>query len=240
MKRKLHLALLASSALLLGLTAAQANFIEIGVALNSTVGGPVSTVASGEGTASVSGAVLGPFTIDASAMGSPPLTGNFLLDGKIRAVSTGGGPANIVLDVVITETGISPVGLSRFNALVSSFTQNLLTAGWVVIVDTFVDNTNAAYGTQQLVGQAGFTTSDQTSVDLNSANFGAGPFSLTVAWFISPFSSDISLPARAGQTNNTTDIEIVPGPEVGAGLPGLAMLLGYGGWWWRRRNKLAA
>ena len=68
-------------ALLLASTAlSQANFIEIGVALSS---GPISTVASGQGTASVSGAVLGPFTINASGTDSPPLTGVPLLGGTI-------------------------------------------------------------------------------------------------------------------------------------------------------------
>jgi hypothetical protein len=45
----------------------------------------------------------------------------------------------------------------------------------------------------------------------------------------------------SGQTGNTgpVDAHSVPGPIVGAGLPGLAMMLGGGGLWWRRRQKIA-
>ena len=210
-------------ALLLASTAlSQANFIEIGVALSS---GPISTVASGQDTASVSGAVLGPFTINASGTDSPPLTGVPLLGGTI-AVSAASGAFSTPLDVFVTETGISPLGLPP--VFESSFTQNLLTAGWLVVGTFFRDNTNAAYGMQQRLSTAAFVASNQTSVHFDDANLGAGLFSLTQEWFITA--------PTAGQTNNSTDIAaVVPGPIVGAGLPGLLSMLGGLWWWWCRR-----
>jgi len=48
-----------------------------------------------------------------------------------------------------------------------------------------------------------------------------------------------------GQSNlgvNISDVSAVsvPGPVVGAGIPGLLGMLGFGGFgWWRRRRKIA-
>src|SRR5258708_2587834 len=184
--------LLASTAL------SQANFIEIGVPLD---GSAIATIASGGGNASASGALFGPFTIDATGTGSPPLTGLSLLDGNTISVASSGLPA-IPLHVFVTETGqTSPLGLQL---LESSFTQNLLTAGWTVLAQTFADSTNSANGTQQLLNSQLVTVSDQTAAQSNTANLGAGPFSLTEEWTITA--------PTAGQSNNTTDIAPTPSP----------------------------
>lgn len=183
----LGLALFASTAAL----PAMANTIEIGVSLNN---GAIATVASGGGEAAVSGAVFGPFTLDASGFGNPPLALPNLQDGNAIGVSTSGS-AN-TLQVFITQTGVT--ALTGAQLLESSFTQNLLTAGWTVTATTFADNTNTAYGMQQMLNQVVFTSSDITSDLFALAALGGGPFSLTEEWSFSA--------PTVGQSNNTTDI----------------------------------
>lgn len=183
--------LLAAAALLAATALAKANTVEIGVSLNN---GAIATVASGGGEAAVSGAVFGPFTLDASGFGNPPLSLPNLQDGNAIGVATSGS-AN-TLQVFVTQTGVT--ALTGAQLLESSFTQNLLTAGWTVTATTFADNTNTAYGMQQMLNQVVFTASDITSDLTALAVLGGGPFSLTEEW---SFSAPTS-----GQSNNTTDI----------------------------------
>jgi hypothetical protein len=221
--RKSALALVATSALLVGLPAAKANFISIGASLD---GGGITTLASGGGTASVSGAAVGSFEVSASGTGNPPLTGNSLFDSNTIDVASAG--SGVDLHIFVSETGqTTPSGIVN---LESSFTQNLLTAGWTVLSQTFADNTDAVYGKQQLMNSFTSTTSDVTSDQTSSPNLGAGFYSFTAEFTITA--------PTAGQTNNTTDI--VPGPIVGAGLPGLIAGCGFLIALARRRRSKAA
>jgi hypothetical protein len=199
--------LLSTTALLCMTAASPAANIDLGVGDP----GSVATIASGGGTASVSGSTFNQFIINLSGTGSPPLSGGVLLDGNtIDVKDTGAGPGSISVWVSSTDNN-SPLGLQ---SLESSFTQNLLTAGWSVTAYTYADNTNTAFGTQQLLSTTTFSTSDPPDVDLlGTANLGIGPFSLSEQWLISA--------PGTGETNNTTDITSVPGPILGAGLPGL-------------------
>ena len=224
--RKSALALVATSALLVGLPAAKANFISIGESLGATPPATINTIASGGGEASVSGAGVGVFTVSGSGTGNPPLTGNTLLDGNTIDVASAGSAEQ--LHIWISETGqTNPSGSVN---LESSFTQNLLTAGWTVLSQTFADNTNTIYGMQQSMSSFTSTTSDVTSDQISSPNLGAGPYSFTAEFTITA--------PTAGQTNNTTDI--VPGPIVGAGLPGLIAGCGFLIALARRRRSKAA
>ena len=219
------LGLLLGLAMVLGASAASANTVEIGVSVNN---GAIATVASGGGEAAVSGAVFGNFTLDASGFGNPPLALPNLQDGNAIGIATSGS-AN-TLQVFVTQTGVT--ALTGAQLLESSFTQNLLTAGWTVTATTFADNTNTAYGMQQMLNQVVFTSSDITSDLFALAALGSGPFSLTEEW---SFSAPVS-----GQSNNTTDIlAATPLP------PAMQMFLGglllFGGFLWasKRRSGLA-
>jgi hypothetical protein len=194
--------LLSSVALLALAYPAAAATIDLGVG----PGGSVVTLASGGGTASVSGAMSGNFTIDLSGTGNPPLTDPVLLDGNtIDVKNLGTGPGTV--DIWVSSTGnTQPLGSQD---LLSSFTQNLLTAGWSVTADTYADNTNATFGTQQLLSTTTFTTSDAPDVHLVAlAMLGTGPYSLSEEWLITA--------PGAGETNNTTDIAMsaVPLPAA--------------------------
>jgi hypothetical protein len=201
---------------------AKANTVEIGASINN---GAIATLASGGGQAAVAGAVLGPFLLDASGVGNPPLTTPDLFDGNTIGVSSAGS-AN-TLQVFVTQTGVTNGALTGTQELQSSFTQNLLTAGWTITATTFADNTNTAYGMQQLLNTTVFTSSDVTTDLFNTAILGSGLFSLTEEW-------SISAPS-AGSTNNTTDITATPLP------PTMQMFLGgllmFGGFLWIRNRK---
>lgn len=186
---------------------AKASQVFIGVGID---GGAIATVASGGGEASVSGAVIGPFLLDASGIGNPPLALPDLLDGNTIGVASSGSAHT--LNVLVSETGVT--ALTGAQLLQSSFTQNLLTAGWTVLAQTFADNTDTVYGKQQLLNQVLFTSSDVTADLFKLALLGSGPFSLTEEW-------SIIAPTR-GQTNNTTDI------LAATPIPGAVWLFGGG------------
>lgn len=217
--------LLLTTAVLLGLAfPAAAATIELGV------GGPgtVTTVASGGGTASVSGASANGFDINISGTGVPILSGADLLNGNTIDAILAGGAASAV-NVWVTSIGnLIPTGLQ---SLLSSFTQNELTAGWTVQAFTYADNGNTAYGTQQLLADTLFSSSDPPDVlQTATADLGAGPYSLTERWLITA--------PGAGDTNNTTDISVTPIPgAIGLMASGFAFFFGL---LWKKRKPLAS
>jgi hypothetical protein len=213
---------LLSAAVLLGLalpaTAAQ---IELG----DGAAGFVSVLASGGGGAAVSGASANGFDLTLSGSGSPVLSLPDILDGNtIDAILTGGGPSSV--NVWATSTGnMSPTGLQ---SLLSSFTQNDLTTGWTVTANTYADNTDAAFGTQQLLATTLFTTSDPPDVTMIAAALlGAGPYSVTEEWIISA--------NGPGDTNNSTDIGLAT--PLPAAVWMFGSVLGLAGMVLRRRKQ---
>lgn len=191
--------------------------------------GSVVTLASGGGSAAVSGASVGNFNITLSGASAPILSLPDILNGNtIDAVLAGGGPQSVTIWVSSTgNTG--PLGTQD---LLSSFTQNDLTAGWTVTALTYADNTDTAYGTQQLLATTVFNSSDPPDVSvITTAMLGAGTYSVTDQWIISA--------SGAGDTNNTTDITVATTP-----LPAAAWMfaggLGILGFMGRRKRRSTA
>jgi hypothetical protein len=138
-----------------------------------------------------------------------------------------------ILNIWVTGNGItSPTGLTD---VFSSFTNVVLSDGWTARLESLFSATDQMFtgsvidsqlflGTALPTGQAG---TFNTPIDL-----GAGPYSLTAHF---TFVSD-----GFGQSNSAITIAAVPGPIVGAGLPGILALISMGGLYWKRRKAIAS
>ncbi|HEX7944307.1 MAG TPA: PEPxxWA-CTERM sorting domain-containing protein [Phenylobacterium sp.] len=154
------------------------------------------------GTQGVDPALLGSTTSDTNSLGA-------------------GG----TLDVYVTRTDIDgPVPLSFF----SSFTSNVLPAGWTVTQSTYVSTANALY-TGTLLSSHLFTAADTFSETKAFAG-GAGPYSVTTRYTLTA--------PTTGNALSTVAIASVPEPGTWA-----LMITGFGGagaMIRRRRRAIAA
>jgi hypothetical protein len=189
--------------------------------------GPITLLASGA-TSATFNSTFGDFSLTIGGdMTNPPGIGGLMLDGNNINIESVNGAHTIT--VYVTGQGFtSPTGTSLYQ---SSFTQNMLT-GTAMSMQTLIDSGN---GVHTGVLLASFTPpgSGATSTQVTLGAAGAGPYSLTDVF---TFSANLA----TERTNATIDIAAVPGPIVGAGIPGLVAACGGLLALARRRRQLVA
>jgi hypothetical protein len=167
----------------------------------------------------------GPFAVfntnlTGSAAGPLP---NILESLSLNLISSG---TSGVLNILVTDTDIAnPLGSpATFN---SGFTVNELTTGWIVTEQTFLDSSDGYFGMTTPLGSATFNAIG-TSVQLDSADTGAGPYSVTEQYTI--------IAPEAGASNVTIDLSsasAIPEPATWA-----MFLVGFGGIGFMMRRPL--
>jgi hypothetical protein len=236
--RVMTVAGLAVSASLLP-SAAGAQNVFVGLS-NTGLSGSFTTEASGSGNASISAFTFGSFEVQASGTGAPILTLPSLAGSNTLDVTNegGGGTLFVAISTTGNNTPLSSIG--------SSFTSNSITTGWTVTESTFLDTGNTKYAeTTPLGGPVVFTAINTpgTQGPVNTGTTTGSDYSVTMLYEIQAPTSD-----SPGNTNDTIDMTGVPAPSVGApgpiqgaGIPGIALAVGFFGLLTlRRRGKGAA
>ncbi|MGH7101693.1 MAG: PEP-CTERM sorting domain-containing protein, partial [Acetobacteraceae bacterium] len=204
MKHTFLAALLLSAGGLALAPLAQADTISIGMQQSGVNGGAISTVALGTSNATFTGA-YGTFSTNiVTGAEDPSITfPDLVFSNAINTSSSTPG----TLTVWVSGTDITePTAPATVQ---SSFTANIIPAGWTVTENTYYDASDATYGTGTLLGTATFTARG-VSATATPIAFTGSPFSITHEYIITA--------TGAGTTNNTIDTSV---PE-----PGSLLLLG--------------
>ena len=204
-------------AVALNMLAGAANAVTVTIAFQEAGenGGAITTIATAVNGVAVAATNYGTFTTNVvTGQSSPPnVFGNLLSSTASNTSSTAAG----TLTIYITAQNITgPIGPLSFT---SSLTQNGLPDGWTVTETTLLSTTNQLFTGTTL--STNLFNSIGTFVGNVAADAGAGPYSVTEIY-------TIVATAGGGDALSTIRLSAVPGPIVGAGLPGLALIMACG------------
>jgi hypothetical protein len=202
--------------------------IHIGVDTDGA-GGPITTLVTGVAGAGFAGFAGGPvgggFTVTSASGQADPIIS---LPDLFQTQTVNASGAAGTLLVYITATGLtSPTGLQDF---VTTLTSNTL-SGATATLSAFLDNANGIFSTPALglMASAGF---GGPGVVAQSASLTAdAEYSVTALY-------EIVFGSGGGNANLTINVA-VPGPVLGAGIPGLILACGALIALARRRRKFA-
>jgi hypothetical protein len=224
------LRLLIGTAVMLSLSpiAAKADLFVGACAVNGAVGctptNPANTIASNTTNLPLTyNSTVGAFDVSGSASvtSPPPTFGSNNLSITVPGVIV---TTPSTIDIFVTGTNINQAGMG----ILSNLQVNALPAGWTATVSTYLNTNNSVYGTQIPLS---------TSSLLNGPIPPGPQFSLSqLAGIVTP-GTPFSITEKyeiTVNTNSTGDFEgqirvsavPVPGPIVGAGLPGLIAACG--------------
>jgi hypothetical protein len=227
MKQLLLAASTAALALAIPAGAQASTMIELGTG----PAGSVTTFANGSGVPVSGSTTVGQFTISATGIGQPPLTGVHLLDtSSIDVINIGATTSTV--DVWVTETGLTgPTGKILFK---SAFNNNALSDDTIAITGTtYLDKGNLPFGTLTKLNSVRLLPNDTKSAH-KTARTGSGPYSITAEYIVT---------LAAGQEFDGT-INITAKAKAPTPLPGAVWMFGGGlgllGWALRRRKSLQA
>lgn len=191
------------------------------ITLTATVDGTlIDTITSSDGTLNPTNVSFGPdynlnsLTIDSSTFLAPP---GIIHTNTINVDQNVSGSHQLVLD--IKADGL--VGPGAITALLSEFSVTGLTGGWSAMEQTFINGNPLA--------STPLFTANSASADVGGSANLTNPFEAEVRYTINSDS--------VGQFNGGINIDAVPGPVTGTGLPGTLAGLGMLGLAMVRRRR---
>jgi hypothetical protein len=197
-------------------TSADAAVVTIGLQEAGVNGGALTQIATGAGTAGVLNFGYGTYEVNNISGTTSPIVTDSINGASFNATTTGG-----TLAVFITASGLTAPTLGFF----SSFTNQVLSAGFTVQELTFFNSDNSIFGTSTALGSQSFS-SIGSNVQFSPLTSGSGPYSITEEYIISATGS--------GAASSTIVVSV---PEASTWAMMILGFLGVGFTAYRRKTK---